>query len=300
VNGLDDWLRKMEDLHQNPKKLCLFAYNHRKSSFMNQLSHIGMEPAYTTSRESIQDTFRLTRHYIGRLGHHFRAAQTLVLGARRIVEIFDTFEVCGISTPAKYESPRYTDEKTRLDSIMVRMLPANCPDLKTYQQQLEEMDMKHQLSQRFLENYENPNFKPRIHAEVQVLEHFYRENLNFPDGDRYIACSKPACFCCLLYFRYHPGRFVEPESHCKIHLNWGFPDVDVGEKGLDQTLVQTAILNSMTSDIRKDALEHIKQKAKSKRWHPDSLTGISTSNYTEPQAESVRKSSEFPVTYQLI
>ena len=39
--------------------------------------------------------------------------------------------------------------------------------------------------------------------------------------DKYIACSKPACYYCHLYIRHHPLQVVVPETYRKVYLNWG-------------------------------------------------------------------------------
>jgi hypothetical protein len=242
---------------------------------MRTLSRLSTEPAYKSTKDSIQHTFGLVRHYIGRLGHHFRAANALVSCSSRLSEVLHDFEVHSILTPPKSVLPP-ADGKTRLDSIIVRMLPAGSPDLGQYQRALADMDTKYQLSDRFHENYTNHKLKPRVHAEIQVLEHFYAGKLSFAAGDSFIACSKPACLCCFLYFRHHPGQFVEPMSHHKIYLNWRPPDTNADNDVIGPRC-QRDVLNLMTRDIRKDALHQITEKAPPQAWHPDSLTGITES-----------------------
>jgi hypothetical protein len=252
---------------------------------MHTLARLGTEPVYKSNKEAIHNAFRLVRHYIGRLGHHFRAADTLLSCSSRLPELLDDFRVCGIPTPPKSTLPP-ADGMTKLDSIIVRMLPAKSLDLNHYQQALTEMDTKYQLSQRFLENYTDANLKPRVHAEIQVLEHFYASAMSFPGADPFIACSKPACFCCLLYIRNHPGHFVEPESHCKIYLNWRPPDTNA-EHDLPSHKHQRDILNAMIQEIRKEALREIEEKSAPRAWHPDSLTGITESAVHEQEQQTL-------------
>ncbi|KAK6858647.1 hypothetical protein PG995_005211 [Apiospora arundinis] len=66
------------------------------------------------------------------------------------------------------------------------------------------------------EEYAKPNLQPRVNAEIQVLEQFHKAKLQFLVGNRYIGCSKPACLCCLLYFKTHPDEPADPRSHLKI------------------------------------------------------------------------------------
>ncbi|KAF2257427.1 hypothetical protein BU26DRAFT_383799, partial [Trematosphaeria pertusa] len=271
VTGLAEWLQIWE-CQLSPIDLCRLAYENRKSDFMRTLAKLSMEPTYKSNEDAIHHAFGLLRHYIGRLAHHIRAVDTLLSCASRLSELLYDFEVRSIPTPAKSALPP-TDAMTRLESIIVRMLPAKSPDLDRYQQALIEMDVKYQLSGRFLASYTDHNLRPRVHAEIQVLEHFFANKFSFAAGDPYIACSKPACFCCLLYFRNHPGHFVEPTSHRKIYLNWRPPDPN-SEDGIISQRRQRDILNAMTQDIRKEALRQIDEKAAPKAWHPDSITGI--------------------------
>jgi hypothetical protein len=195
--------------------------------------------------------------------------------------MLDSFDVKGVATPPRSTEAPLVEGKTTLESIIGRMLPAQSPDLDFYQMALADMDSKYGLWARFLKQYEDARFLPRVHAEITVLEHFYGLGLTFAGLDRYIACSKPACYCCLLYFRHHPGNFVEPAGHNNIWLNWKVPDVKTGP--IVNENHQRDILNSMTKDIRKAALDQIRQRDAPHARHPDSATGITrtTSNAIE-------------------
>jgi hypothetical protein len=223
--------------------------------------------------------FSMIRHYIGRLGYHFRAADTLVSCAPRLLYLLHDFEVCSVPVPVKSAMPP-PDRLTRLDKILVRMLPDNSPELEFYQQALTDMDARYQLFGRFMDNYARPDRTSCVHAEIQVLEHFYAHNLHFACDDPFIACSKPACFCCLLYFRYHPGHVVEPVSHNKIYLTWRPPDFST-PIGITGPSHQQDILNAMNQKLRKEALHQLHGKTAPRAWHPDSLTGITWSAQSE-------------------
>ena len=119
------------------------------------------------------------------------------------------------------------------------MLPAQSPDLARYQLALSEMDMRFSIFKQYLEMYCDNNFKPRVHAEVQILDFFHNKELKFEGSDKFVACSKPACYCCSLYFHHHPLRPVMPASHEKIYKNWKLPDWVTGDN------TQRDILNRM-------------------------------------------------------
>jgi len=156
------------------------------------------------------------------------------------------------------------------------MLPAHSDELEFYQQALTDMDVRYQVFHRFLENYTRPDRNSCVHAEIQVLEHFYAHGMQFACDDLFIACSKPACFCCLLYFRHHPGHVVEPVSHNKIYLNWRPPDFSTAIETIGPNH-QRDILNAISQELRKEALHQIHEKTAPKTWHPDSATGITWS-----------------------
>ena len=126
--------------------------------------------------------------------------------APRLIHLLDEFEVKSINTPPRAPGLPPVDGKTRLDSIVRRMLPSGEKDsVLRYQKALEDMDPVFNLTSRLLSIYQDPNLRPRVHAEILVLQHFYENDLVFEEGDKYIACSKPACYCCASYFRHHPG-----------------------------------------------------------------------------------------------
>jgi hypothetical protein len=72
------------------------------------------------------------------------------------------------------------------------MLPAQSPDLARYQLALFDMDMRFGIYAQYMEIYCDDNFKPRVHAEVQILDFFYNNDLKFEESDTFVGCSKPA------------------------------------------------------------------------------------------------------------
>ena len=124
-----------------------------------------------------------------------------------------------------------------------------------------------------IRSYFNGGIVPCVHAEIQMLEHFHRTGLKFAGGDRYIACSKPACLACKTYFEHHPGRFVKPDSHQKLYFNWA-PQLQPDNKGQLVFNPDKSFFNKVIKDIREVALQQIEEARVSKEWHPDSLTMI--------------------------
>jgi len=137
-----------------------------------------------------------------------------------------------------------------------------------------------------MEMYCDNNFKPRLHAEVQILDFFHNNDLKSEESDIFVACSKPACYCCSLYFHYHPLRPVMPASHRTIHRNWRPPDFVPGIS------TQRDIINKMIKNLRTEALHQIDQRRPNTQWHPDSTTGITESISHLLEQESLEHLSE--------
>ena len=255
--------------------LCQFSYDARASPFMKELtrrSEKGFGPV--DMQESYASNFLKVRHHIGRLGSHKRAAKTLVSAAKKFPTLFDDFEIESLPSPKPAESRPQMDDLTTLDRIVVRMLPKDHKDVPFYQEALQDMDSKLQIHQQLVEEYKKPTFLPRVHAELILLEHLYMHDCDFFEGDKYIGCSKPACYCCYHYICEHPGKFVRPASHNKVYLNWRPPDVINDDTEGSAAKRQRDTMNDVISSIREDVLSQIKNQSGRRRWHPDSTTGI--------------------------
>ncbi|KAI0154147.1 hypothetical protein GGR57DRAFT_467386 [Xylariaceae sp. FL1272] len=236
------------------------------------------------------------RHYLGRLAHHIRAPKKL-LGAflqhSRLQNVLEEFEVGVVPVAPCVQGPhckRASVQRNRsrnhaannrgeagadIFGILRRMLSETDSDLNEYGNALQSMDERFGLQRRVREAYENPNFKPQIHAEIQVLEHFYAGKLRHFDNDRYIGCSKPACYCCHLYISHHPARYVVPQTSHNLWLNWGLRAIS--GKQDPRYVHQRDMLNKMLGTIRRDALQQIIDRAGPHPWHADSQTGITQS-----------------------
>ncbi len=241
-----------------------------------------MERKIDAARAESSSTLEEVRHFIGRLAHHVRAPKKVIedLTTPEIEGFLDFYDVCQISQTPSVARPE-ADSQTTLRGIIGRMLPRNDPQKEKYEKCLSSMDAKLNLQDRVVLEYGKKAFRPTVHAEVQVLEHFYENRLEFAEKDRYIGCSKPACFCCQLYFRHHPLSCVEPVSHHKVYLKWGPPALLEGDKD-PRYKHQRDILNQMAATIRKEVLEQIINKSDPLKYHADSYTGITRSIVSEP------------------
>ncbi|EDR06599.1 uncharacterized protein LACBIDRAFT_300185 [Laccaria bicolor S238N-H82] len=258
--------------------LCRIAYEERQSPHMKELA-TKSHSKDSSNVDSSAKNFERLRHYIGRIGSYMRASKIFVAAATRFPELFANVEVQCLSSPKPAPKPQM-DELMKLDRIAVRMLPANDKRLPDIQDALQSMDEKFAIFENFRDKYEDDNFQPRVHAELILLERFYVHAYQFVDGDRYIGCSKPACYCCYLYICAHPGGFIKPPSHSKNYTNWSPPEIDpVGS--VDPVKHRRDILNSMCKEIREDVLRQIQEQRPQRGAHHDSTTGITYQDWVQ-------------------
>ncbi len=237
--------------------------------------HIGDEPAELGVPNSRRQAFLLTRHYIGRLASHLKAAKILTTAGWRMPNLFENFTVKTRPSPPP-SLPPPVDQQMTLNGIINRMIANDPQETLRYQEALESMGTKFDILERFLAKFQDENFRPRVHAELILLEYFHKNQLLFLDNDPFIACSKPACYCCYHYLSVHPGGFVRPASHGVRYINWRAPDL-IDETDQQEKNHQRDLMNMVITQIRLDARRQIEQRKGRSPWHPDSTTGMISS-----------------------
>ncbi|RYP41094.1 hypothetical protein DL767_001255 [Monosporascus sp. MG133] len=246
------WLQQFRE--QDPVDLCYLAYQQRRADEMKQMKAKIDTAQCGQGVRTASDVFYDIRHYVGRLAHHVRAPKQVLEDFACLKHVLDTYDIRLIGQVSTIEPPE-PDGLTTLEGIVKRMLPADDPSLPEYKDSLALMNQKFDLEAKVLNEYSKETFKPNVHAEVQVLEHFYENRLSFEGNDRYIGY--------------------------KTYLNWGPPLLPEGSKDPGYTQ-QRKLMNDMLVTIRKEALDQLKNKAGPLKWHPDSHTGITRSLASEP------------------
>ena len=262
-------LQKLEALPENHIELCSLAYSIRNSTLLEMLNQKHLRSSDTAS------IWSELRHYIGRLGSWSRASKALLRAAKTFPNLVHGFHVEYLESPPPIAAP-IADEMTNVDSALGRMISKTETQLLHDVREAVETSRVMDISADFRATYTDETFKPRIHAELLLLEHFYHRNLRFVENDRYIGCSKPSCYCCDLYMKCHPGGFVTRACHGNLWINWRapIPPIDDDEKAGKHT---AKMLNEMVKTVRRDAIRQLLSKQPRRRRVPDSTTGVSTS-----------------------
>jgi hypothetical protein len=117
--------------------------------------------------------------------------------------------------------------------------------------------------------------KTRVHAELLVLDHFEQTGGRFLDErDRYIGCSKPACYLCHMFISCHPRGYASPPSHQKLYLNWRLPDVFADEQNAaTRSQHQQGVLLRMIDTVRRDLTNDIATSVGKRMSFADSTAG---------------------------
>jgi hypothetical protein len=202
-----------------------------------------------------------------------KAVKALTTASLTLPHLFDDVKVARVGSGTR-SPPPLQDRNPTLEAIAGRMT-SNPAAIASLREALRDLDQKFNLSSKLATECRSPKWRPRVHAELILLDKFWIEGLDFVDGDRYIGCSKPACYCCYHYIVAHPGRFVVPASHNNAYIDWKAPDIyDADKTALIKA--RATILNAMAMKIRNEVEGQILERRGPARWRPDSLTEMST------------------------
>ncbi|CAG8197848.1 unnamed protein product [Penicillium salamii] len=293
-NSLDlvAWLNTAMNFDDN-FALCNFAHDNRHSSLVKELERRGVKEETGLNPTSKRSCFIMMRHYIGRLAHHIRASSELIQDTEELRHVLDNYAVCPIYAPPAVPTP-ICDSHVNLRGILNRMFKKNSEDKDSLKEGLLHLHKVAGIFDTFIRQYNGSTLE--VHAELQVLEYFWKLRKTFAGEDRFIACSKPACFCCELYFKYHPARVMVSSSHRKIWTKWSPPNVEQLDRKCPTAMQQRNIVNKMTETLREQVFSHVIQCVPSKRWHPDSITNITDTRGPSFGSYSLEISDETPGT----
>jgi hypothetical protein len=195
--------------------------------------------------------------------------------AREQPQLLDNFQVDFVDAPDLEDAP-LEDHKTNLHAVFGRILPKKDDS----QQALEKLRKSMLLSgldvdQEFKEEYRVKSFRPRMHAEMLLLEHFWTNELRFFNDDLYVGSSKPSCYCCDLYFRFHSSEITTRPTHGNVWSKWRLPPEAIQTDGrLDWNT--KVILKRMTERVRLDLLRQVETELPRRARLNDSTMGVWT------------------------
>jgi hypothetical protein len=158
-------------------------------------------------------------HYIWRLGATRAATNTVVDAILAVPSLLRISEIRTVQPPPAVEKAVHASRMSPheiLHSIVAESTSPNPLQVARAFARLHELDapgtrrLFHAMAPR-------SRIVVRVHAELQLADAFSRaRDMEFVDGDRYIGCSKPACYFCYNWLLSHRHRYVTPATHYKI------------------------------------------------------------------------------------
>jgi hypothetical protein len=140
----------------------------------------------------------------------------------------------------------------------------------------------------------------RVHAELLLINRFDQYPCSFLElNDKYIGCSKPACYLCYAYIVHHQVKYALPASHQKVYPAWRLPDISVEEPQKDKRLEnQKRILLKMIEMVRRELTTEIESRTQQRPYHADSTAGLTSTVQSQNQDMdgSVKSFMPFPNT----
>jgi OTT_1508-like deaminase len=211
---------------------------------------------------------------LGKLGRPIMSSKNLIEGAMTLSQdLVQGFTVKTIPPSKLRLIPIRPKEETTIKSIAGRMFSSK----KEQEEFMERLSyLKGEEFDVFIQDERSK--KTRVHAELLLIDHFERTGCNFLDAhEKYIGCSKPACYLCHMYIAQHPGRYVVPACHNKLYIAWRPPDAFVGDtSGTLSAAAQEKIVLKMIEIVRKDLVTEIFSRTMRRPIHADSTTGITS------------------------
>ena len=191
-------------------------------------------------------------HLIGRLGYWHKAAFSLVRNSINFADVLRRATVSLLEVDESGSDPRPRLDRD-LESLALRVLP-NFRGTALSSALVRSM----RSSTDLLNWFGDRSVKCRPHAEAVVTDWFFSTEAKFVDDDRYVGCSKPSCFCCVLYLKLHPAKMRPRPSHGKIWVQWSFPQSPSSVKKVGDRDAETlALVLRMTSEMQLQIRESV-------------------------------------------
>ncbi|KAH7142182.1 hypothetical protein EDB81DRAFT_869912 [Dactylonectria macrodidyma] len=229
-----------------------------------------------------KDNFGSLAHYIGRLGATRSPVNTVVRAMSQVpslrkisdIRVMDVPEVRRVTLSAEDMVPYEIVWKISKDSVSQNTLA-----IQSALHNLIYLDPPSGVGS------DNPvrivlsarrTIQTRVHAELQIGDFFSHQSLDFVDGDKYIGCSKPACYFCYIWLISHNYRYVQPATHSKILPGCRGPDKHIDESSVAilKDMYKKIILR-VGQDILDFLLNERNDEAAGRRHHYMSTEGTS-------------------------
>ena len=244
--------------------MCIKAYNFAKIIRRRQ-------SAMLREIEQGRNDFYRIRHYVGRLSAWISAARNVVACGAQHSGILQKYCVKTVS-PAM-PGPQVP---LGLGDDFVAILNRVMPNFRD-QPILSEISATVGRVSGATVLFKGERLELKPHAEAVILDHFFTNNIQFANGDMYVGCSRPSCYCCKLYFDHHPAGASTGRFHGVLWIQWRLPRLlESVQDTVDHTTLK--VLQKMSDQVRKDVLAALMPLKHHDFNMFDSTTGFSASH----------------------
>ncbi|OAG08424.1 uncharacterized protein CC84DRAFT_1087295 [Paraphaeosphaeria sporulosa] len=205
------------------------------------------------------DEFSRLAHYVWRLGATREAANTVVEAMVTVPSLKRVHEIRTVSAPATVEKtihPSCVSPHEVLHGISADSASRNPMHYKHAFARLHELDSPF-VRPIHSSMVSRQTIVTRVHAELQIADTFSRSrDIEFVDKDKYIGCSKSACYFCYNWLCNHKHYYVQPATHHKIIPGCRGPDDNLNETGRN---VLVDMYSKIVRQIGQDILDFLQE-----------------------------------------
>ena len=217
-------------------------------------------------------------NFLYKLGKHIHITKRLIEAAVSLsTDFVEGFSIETLPSSTEKNLP-FTPEQATIESTIHRMF-SRPEDQNDFLNRLRSIWTPSQLTDLLRKEHTT---KTRVHAELLLIDHFDKYRYRFlDDNDKYVGCSKSACYLCYAYITRHPGRYTVPPSHQKLYVGWRVPDIssrDPASAARHQT--QERILLDLIKLVREDITTDIESRTSRRPYHDDSTVGMTSTAKT--------------------
>jgi len=150
------------------------------------------------------ETFERLYKLLGKLGRPLKSSKTLIEAATNLAQDFaQGFTVKTVHSTVLQKLPFRGKKEATIERTANRMFLDSSPKTEFMDRLKPLVPWEGDELDSFLQHERAT--KTVVHAELLLIDHFQRNSCNFlGQGEKYIGCSKPACYLCHMYITQHP------------------------------------------------------------------------------------------------
>jgi hypothetical protein len=246
----------------------------RESYRMRKDAHLDLLKPFAAQDQTRHHDFKLLYKILCKLGKHVSTTRNLIDSVKTLPQDFNQgFKLRTVASSGFQKVP-LSPKKTNVQSIANRMFRTD-QERDNFLNRLQSVCDAEELSMCLTGQI---NMRTRVHAELLLINYFEQHGCGFLDGaDKYIGCSKPACYLCHAYISNHPKKYAIPPSHQKVYSIWRLPDINSNEPNYNERMLDhEEILSKMIELIRNALTSEMNSREPRRPYHADSTVDFTS------------------------